>query len=95
MKFVVVNEEQLIREKKIYKEQQKEMKEKLESFCDSYVECVEVIDDDKFYNNNNDFYRSIANRIAIANMPIKAFMLNGRVYLKRKQFLVELEAKEL
>ena len=66
------------------KEQQKEMKEKLESFCDSCIECVEVIDDDKFYNNNNDFYRSIANRIARGNMPIEAFMLNGKVYLKRK-----------
>lgn len=84
MKFVAVNEEQLMREKKVYKEQQREMKEKLEGFCSSCIECAEVIDDNKFYNNNNDFYRSIASKIASEDMPIKVFMLNGKVYLKRK-----------
>ena len=50
--------------------------------------CVEVIDNENHYNNNNDLacaFRSYIKRDKTGlKDKVKVFMLNGKVYLKRK-----------
>ena len=79
-----VNYEELEREPYAKK---KEASILLESFLRSGFDCAEVIDEEHLYYNNNDLNRTI-NQFLIREEDIgsqvKSFMLNGKVYLKRK-----------
>lgn len=85
MKIVDVNEEEL--KKKAKKGRNKEIENLLLDYMAYGYSCVQVIDEDNFYNNENDLYSSIRSQLKRNEMlkeKIKVFMLNGNVYLKRK-----------
>lgn len=70
--------------RKVKKEINKGIKKFIESFIESGYYCVEVEDEERIYNNNNDLRTTLYNSIKRNNFNVKVFMLNGRVYLKRK-----------
>jgi hypothetical protein len=80
MVFVEVNYDEL---KRIKKEQNKNLKKFVEKFLESGNYCVEVSDDEKLYNNNNDLRNVLAKCIKREGFNVKAFMVNGKVYLRR------------
>lgn len=84
MKMVDVNFDEL---EKMRKGKNKEIKFLLLDFMADNHNCVQVVDEDKFYNNENDLYSSIRCHLKKNEMlreKVKVFMLNGNVYLKRK-----------
>ena len=80
MLFEERNYDELKREKK---EQNKNLKKFIEKFLESGIYCVEVTDDEKLYNNNNDLRNVLSKCIKREQFDAKAFMLNGKVYLRR------------
>lgn len=80
MLFEERNYDELKREKK---EQNKNLKKFIEKFLESGIYCVEVTDDEKLYNNNNDLRNVLQKCIKREQFDVKVFMLNGRVYLRR------------
>ena len=70
--------------RKVKKEINKGIKKFIESFIESVYYCVEVEDEERVYNNNNDLRITLYNSIKRNNFNVKVFMLNGKVYLKRK-----------
>lgn len=70
--------------RKVRKEINKGVKKFIESFIESGYYCVEVEDEDRIYNNNNDLRTALYHSIKRNDFNIKVFMLNGKVYLKRK-----------
>lgn len=81
MLFKEQDYEELRKEKKEYN---RAIKKFIETFLESGYDCVEVIDDEGIYNNNNDFRNVLVQCIKRNSFNAKAFMLNGKVYLKRK-----------
>ena len=81
MKYLEQDYEMLKKEKR---EKNKQVKKFLESFIESGIHCVKVIDDEKLYYNNNDLNRVLALTIKRNEFKVKSFMFNGEVYLKRK-----------
>ena len=81
MKYLEQDYEILRKEKR---ERKSQVKKFLESFIESGINCVKVIDDEKLYYNNNDLNRVLLQTIKRNEFKIKCFMFNGEVYLKRK-----------
>lgn len=81
MKYLEQDYEMLRKEKR---ERKSQVKKFLESFIESGIHCVKVIDDEKLYYNNNDLNRVLSLSIKRNDFKIKCFMFNGEVYLKRK-----------
>lgn len=81
MKYFEQDYEMLRKQKKEYKNNVKKF---LESFIESGIYCVKVVDDEKLYYNNNDLNRALSQSIERNNFKIKSFLFNGEVYLKRK-----------
>lgn len=82
MYLVTVDYESLKKDKK---RNNKNVDSLLTLFLHNNSECMEVIDDENFYNNNNDLRRALQHRIKKSNFDkkIEAFMINGKVYLRR------------
>lgn len=81
MLFIERNFDELKKEKK---ERNKDLKKFIEKFLDSGIYCVEVNDDERIYNNNNDLRNVLHHCIKAEQFDVKVFMLNGNVYLRRK-----------
>ena len=81
MKYFEQDYEMLRKQKK---ENKNNVKKFLESFIESGIYCVKVIDDEKLYYNNNDLNRVLSLTIKRNDFKIKSFLFNGEVYLKRK-----------
>ena len=80
MLFEERNYDELKKEKR---EQNRNLKNFIEKFLESGIYCVEVNDDEKLYNNNNDLRNVLSKCIKREQFDAKAFMLNGKVYLRR------------
>ena len=81
MKYFEQDYEMLRKQKK---ENKNNVKKFLESFIESGIHCVKVVDDEKLYYNNNDLNRVLSLTIKRNDFKVKCFMFNGEVYLKRK-----------
>ena len=81
MKYFEQDYEMLRKQKK---ENKNNVKKFLESFIESGIYCVKVVDDEKLYYNNNDLNRVLSLTIKRNDFKVKCFMFNGEVYLKRK-----------
>lgn len=81
MKYLEQDYEMLKKDKR---ERKSQVKKFLESFIESGIHCVKVIDDEKLYYNNNDLNRVLSLTIERNDFKVKCFMFNGEVYLKRK-----------
>ena len=81
MKYFEQDYEMLRKQKK---ESKNNVKKFLESFIESGIYCVKVVDDERLYYNNNDLNRALSQSIERNNFKIKSFLFNGEVYLKRK-----------
>ena len=81
MKYFEQDYEMLRKQKK---ENKNNVKKFLESFIESGIYCVKVVDDERLYYNNNDLNRALSQSIERNNFKIKSFLFNGEVYLKRK-----------
>ena len=83
MKFIEVNEKEL---NSVKNGRNKELKLLLNSFVKSNINCAEVVDEENFYNNENDLNRVIKYTLSKDDFlrdKIKVFMRSGKVYIKR------------
>ena len=81
MKYFEQDYEMLRKQKKKNKNNVKKF---LESFIESGIYCVKVVDDENLYYNNKDLNRVLSLAIKSNDFKIKSFLFNGEVYLKRK-----------
>ena len=86
MEMIPVNYDEL---KRIKKDETGQVTKFIEMFVESCIECVEVVDVENCYNNNNDLNTALRGAIKRGkdnkfDEKVKTFMLNGKVYLKRK-----------
>lgn len=56
----------------------------INKFVKSGFVCARVVDDEFRFNNNGDLRRTLQRVIEVEDMNLKVFMLNGSVYLRRK-----------
>lgn len=83
MKLIETNLEDLVKKQKKVK---RDLKLILLEFIKSDLKCAKVVDNENEYYNNNDLRRTldfVINKNGY-NKDVKAFLLNGEVYLKRK-----------
>lgn len=83
MKLIETNLEDLVKKQKKVK---RDLKLILLEFIKSDLKCAKVVDNENEYYNNNDLRRTldfVINKNGY-DKYVKAFLLNGEVYLKRK-----------
>lgn len=56
----------------------------IKEFINLDCECVRVIDCEHEFNNYGDVRRTFQNIIENSNFNVEVFMINGSVYLRRK-----------